>query len=146
MNKLIIFSVILFAVLSIQITNAQTPKSPLSRVINVSGTIQVAPSLSGDGKHMIFTSSSNLKSELLLFYSYQQRPGKWTQPEPIITINRSKNINHIGGYSLSYDGDYIYFTSRKTPGIGKYDIWYSKRTGNNQWSAPINLGQTYKLR
>jgi len=107
----------------------------------VSGTAQVAPSLSGDGKHMIFTTTSNLKGELLVFYSYQQHPGKWTQPQPVNALNRSQKINHIGGYSLTYDGNYIFFTSRKTYGIGNYDIWYSKRTGNNQWSPPVNLGK-----
>ncbi len=120
---------------------AQSVKTPLSRVINVSGTAQIAPSLSGDGRHMIYTSTSNLKSELLLFYSYQQRPGKWTQPEPVNTVNRSLPINHIGGYSLSYDGNYIFFTSRKSYGIGKYDIWYCERTGKNQWSEPMNLAK-----
>jgi hypothetical protein len=90
---------------------------------------------------MIFTSTSNLKSELLVFYSYQQRPGKWTQPEPVEAVNRSLSINHIGGYSLSYDGNYIFFTSRKSYGIGKFDIWYSKRTGKNQWTAPVNLAK-----
>ena len=122
-------------------TVAQSPKNPLSRVINVSGTSQIAPSLSGDGKHMIFTTTANLKSELLIVYSYQQRPGKWTQPQPVTVINRSQKINHLGGYSLSYDGDYIFFTSRKTYGIGQYDIWYCKKTSKNGWSAPINLGK-----
>ncbi len=134
----------LFSAIFIGITlylPAQSPKTPLSRVINVSGTTQIAPSLSGDGKHMIFISTSNLKSELLVFYSFQQRPGKWTQPEPVAAINRSLPINHIGGYSLSYDGNYIFFTSRKSYGIGKYDIWYSKKTGKNQWSSPTNLAK-----
>ena len=124
-----------------QISWSQSPKMPLSRVINVSGTSQIAPSLSGDGQHMIYTSTSNLKSELLVFYSYQQHPGKWTQPEPVTVINRSLPINHIGGYSLSHDGNYIFFTSRKSYGIGKYDIWYIKRTGANQWTEPVNLAK-----
>lgn len=141
MNYLIFFLASILVSISHQGINAQSPKSPLSRVINVSGTAQVAPSLSGDGKHMIFTTTSNLKSELLVFYSYQQQPGKWTQPKPVDVINRSQKINHIGGYSLTYDGNYIFFTSRKTYGIGKYDIWYSKRIGDNEWSPPLNLGK-----
>jgi outer membrane protein OmpA-like peptidoglycan-associated protein len=90
---------------------------------------------------MIFTSSSNLKSELLVFYSYQHRPGKWSQPEPVEAINRSLPINHIGGYSLSYDGNYIFFTSRKSYGIGQFDIWYCKKTSRNQWSPPVNMAK-----
>ena len=140
MSILRFFLIVLAISLSLN-SRSQSAKSPLSRVINVSSTAQIAPSLSGDGRHMIFTSTSNLKSELLVFYSYQQRPGKWTQPEPVEAINRSLPINHIGGYSLSYDGNYIFFTSRKSYGIGKFDIWYSKRTGKNQWAAPVNLAK-----
>ncbi|GJM28640.1 MAG: hypothetical protein DHS20C17_12750 [Cyclobacteriaceae bacterium] len=140
MSRLILVFTTTFIICA-HLADAQTIKSPLSRVINVSSTSQIAPSLSGDGKHMIYTSTSNLKSELLVFYAYQQRPGKWTQPEPITVINRSLQINHIGGYSLSYDGNYIFFTSRKSYGIGKYDIWYCKRTAKNQWSEPVNLAK-----
>jgi len=121
-------------------SNAQTPKSPVSRVINVPSTAQIAPSLSGDGRHMIFTTTANLKGELLLHHSTQTSPGKWTQPAPVDVINRSQKINHLGGYSLSYDGKYIFFTSRKTYGIGKYDIWYSEKMGDT-WSAPKNLAK-----
>jgi len=120
---------------------SQSPKIPVSRVINASGTSQIAPSLSGDGQYMIFTSTSNLKGELQVFYSYQQQPDKWTQPQPVTVINRSLPINHIGGYSLSHDGNYIFFTSRKSYGIGNFDIWYSKRTGEDQWTEPINLAK-----
>ncbi len=133
-----IFAVILvLASLEVQ---GQSPKAPLSRVINVPSTIQIAPSLSGDGRHMIFTTSANLTSELLLHYSSLSSSGKWSQPEPLTVINRSEKINHLGGYSLSYDGNYIFFTSRKTYGIGKYDIWYSEKMGNS-WSAPKNLAK-----
>ncbi len=121
-------------------TFGQTPKSPVSRVINVPSTAQIAPSLSGDGRHMIFTTTANLKGELLLHYSKQTSPGKWTQPVPLDVINRSQKINHLGGYTLSYDGNYIFFTSRKTYGIGKYDIWYSEKMGDT-WSAPKNLAK-----
>lgn len=130
---------ILSILLSISV-QAQSSKAPLSRVINVPSTIQIAPSLSGDGQHMIFTTTANLKSELLLHYATQTSSGKWSQPIPLDVINRSQNINHLGGYSLSYDGRYIFFTSRKTYGIGKYDIWYSEKVANT-WSAPKNLAK-----
>lgn len=140
MSILRYFMVAIFLCISIN-CKSQTPKTPLSRVINVPGTSQIAPSLSGDGQHMIFTTTSNLKGELLLFYAYQQSPGKWTQPEPVTVVNRSLPINHIGGYSLSYDGNYIFFTSRKSYGIGKFDIWYCRRSGDNQWTTPVNLAK-----
>ena len=136
-NLATILAIIFFGLQGLQ---AQSPKAPLSRVINVPSTIQIAPSLSGDGRHMIFTTSANLKSELLLHYSKLSSNGKWSQPEPLEVINRSQKINHLGGYSLSYDGNYIFFTSRKTYGIGKYDIWYSEKMGDS-WSAPKNLAK-----
>ncbi len=140
MSRTIVFIAILMS-FSVIGSIAQSAKIPLSRVINVSSTTQIAPSLSGDGRHMIFTTTANLKSEMMVFYSNQQRPGKWTQPQPVTSINRSLKINHLGGYSLSYDGNYIYFTSRKSYGIGQYDIWYCKRLSNNEWSVPANIGK-----
>lgn len=137
LNKIFCFLIVLAATTGLQ---AQAPKSPLSRIINVPSTVQIAPSLSGDGQQMIFTTSANLTGEMLVYYSYQSASGNWSQPQPIEVINRSHKINHLGGYSLSYDGQTIFFTSRKTYGIGKYDIWYSQKIGNN-WSAPRNLGK-----
>lgn len=52
-------------------------------------------------------------------------------------INRP-TLNYRGGYSLSFDGEMMYFSSRKS-GLGGFDLWSSKRRGTD-WEAPKNLG------
>ncbi|MCK5367382.1 MAG: PD40 domain-containing protein, partial [Cyclobacteriaceae bacterium] len=63
----------------------------------------------------------------------------WADPESIPSINRP-NLDHIGSFCLSYDGNFVVFSSRRSPGIGNYDIWISEKIGNN-WSQPKNPGK-----
>ena len=135
--KYLIFSVLIFC---IGTTFGQTARKPLSRIVNAPTTTQIAPKLSGDGKYMVFMINANAKNELRLAYSKQIKPEVWSKPETIWEVNKSHAINHIGGYSLSYDGQTLFFTSRKAYGIGKYDIWYCERQGEG-WSQPKNMGK-----
>ena len=118
----------------------QTARKPLPKVINAPAKNQLAPSLSGDGKHIVFTSNANIKNELQVQYSSLASNGKWNKPEPVFVVNKSIRNNHIGGYSLSNDGQTLYFSSKKSQGIGNYDIWYVQRQGSS-WSQPKNLGK-----
>ncbi len=139
MRRLIFFNIFFLITFSL-VSFGQSPKAPLSRVINVPGTTQIAPSFSADGRNMVFTTTANVKSELLVHYASLNSAGRWGQPEPIDVINRSRKINHLGGYTLSYDGQFIFFTSRKSYGIGNYDIWYVEKSGKG-WSSPKNLAK-----
>lgn len=42
--------------------------------------------------------------------------------------------------NLTADGSKLYFVSDMPGGFGGYDIYYSKKDKNNEWSVPINLG------
>ncbi|MGI9544046.1 MAG: hypothetical protein ACR2MX_12385 [Cyclobacteriaceae bacterium] len=119
---------------------AQTARKPLPKVINAPAKNQFAPSLSGDGKHIVFTTNANVKNQLEIQYSSLASNGKWNKPEPVFAVNKSIRNNHIGGYSLSNDGQTLYFSSKKSYGIGNYDIWYTERQGRG-WSQPTNLGK-----
>ena len=43
---------------------------------------------------------------------------------------------------ITEDGSLLFFSSDALPGMGGYDVYYCKRTGN-QWSAPVNLGAAF---
>ncbi len=43
---------------------------------------------------------------------------------------------------ITEDGTLLFFSSDALPGMGGYDVYYCKRTGN-QWSAPVNLGAAF---
>ena len=110
----------------------------LPRNINNVTHNQVYPAVSGDGKVMFFmTDYSDDGAFAMVTTKY--RAGKWQNPEDAQVIGSSK-VNNWGGYSLNYDGTRIYFSSRRSEGIGKFDIWYSSLV-EGEWSRPKNIGQ-----
>ena len=110
----------------------------LPRNINNPTHNQVYPAVSGDGKVMFFMSDYTDDGAFGMMLS-NYRAGKWQNPEDAKVIGSSK-VNNWGGYSLNYDGTIIYFSSRKSEGVGKFDIWYSSLI-EGEWSRPKNIGQ-----
>ena len=117
-----------------------TAKKLLPRNINVPYLNQLAPSVSGDGNHLVFLSDQVSSKRLNMMYSKRTGPERWTDPEVVSVIDNSFEINHLRGYSLSYDGSMLFFTTLKSGGIGGYDIWFVRKNGNS-WSQPENLGK-----
>ena len=110
----------------------------LPRNINNVTHNQVYPAVSGDGKVMFFMTDYSDDGAFAMVTS-KYRAGKWQNPEDARVIGSSK-VNNWGGYSLNYDGTRIYFSSRRSEGIGKFDIWYSSLV-EGEWSRPKNIGQ-----
>jgi outer membrane protein OmpA-like peptidoglycan-associated protein len=136
MKKIFISSILLVFGIA---TYAQTPRNPLPRTINVPGKNHVSPSLSGDGKHLVFVSNYTASNKMLLKYSFLDGNNQWTEPIELAAISRSE-LDFIGGHWLSYDGSLLFFTSKRSPGIGKYDIFFSERKGT-YWTPPQNIGK-----
>lgn len=110
----------------------------LPRNINNPTHNQVYPAVSGDGKVMFFMSDYSDDGAFAMM-SAKYRAGKWQDAEDVLVIGSSK-VNNWGGYALNYDGTVIYFSSRRSEGIGKFDIWYSSLI-DGEWSRPKNIGQ-----
>ena len=66
---------------------------------------------------------------------------KWTRP---VALNSHINPENWESKqpSVSPGGDTLYFASDRPGGYGHFDIWMSVDAGNNQWGAPVNLGNT----
>jgi outer membrane protein OmpA-like peptidoglycan-associated protein len=133
-----IFSLFLSSVNSFAQT-AQTLGAP----VNTLDYAEFAPTISADGKTMIFESDRGGKdAHWRLYISYQTKPGVWSDPKDMEIINNFvERENFLGGPCLSYDGTTLYFTSNRNGTVGGIDIWFSKRVGDN-WSQPKNLGRT----
>lgn len=102
-----------------------------------SSRIDYAPSISADGRTMIIESNRDGKYKL---YESRLLDEEWTDPVPLDEINSyGDSTDLIGGPSLSFDGNYLYFFASFREGLGSEDIYYSVRDGEN-WSAPVNLG------
>jgi hypothetical protein len=110
----------------------------LPRNINNLAHNQVYPAVSGDGKVMFFMTDYSDDGAFAIVSS-KYRAGKWQDPEEAPALGSSK-VNNWGGYSLNYDGTTVYFSSRKSEGIGKFDIWYSSYI-DGEWSSPKNIGK-----
>lgn len=118
---------------------AQVPKKRLQQSINVPTYSHIFPSLSGDGNQMIYLTNYTNSEGFETKYTYKVGAEVWADPEPIPSINRP-GLDHIGSFCLSYDGNFVVFSSRRSRGIGNYDIWISEKVGNN-WLQPKNPGK-----
>lgn len=140
--------------IDIMATGRKTKDSPWSPPINLGPTVNSAaaengPSISADGLELYFSEAT--------WSSPPPRPGgmgradlwvttRKTKDDPWVTpVNLGPTVN--GPYSdcspsISTDGLSLYFHSTR-PGGGKNDIWVTTRkTKNDPWGAPINLGPT----
>ena len=119
---------------------AQVPRKVLPRSVNVINKDNFAPSLSADGKSMIYLSTYSASGAPELKYTYKTSAENWAAPDDVEEVNRFLELNFIGGFCLSADGKTIYFTSTRGQGIGKYDILYTEKRGN-YWTPAKNLGK-----
>ena len=118
---------------------SQSNKIEITQVNSVS--VEYAPSVSADGKVMIFQSNRSGKYEL--FESRLSDQGQWSEPKRLQGEINTYGTEHdlIGGPSISYDGNRLYFFASFEGGFGSEDIYYSDRT-NKGWSKPVNIGKT----
>jgi outer membrane protein OmpA-like peptidoglycan-associated protein len=108
-------------------------------VISTKSNTEFSPTISADGKRMIFESNVDRKKGWQLFESDLDSLGVWRSPVPLKSIN--EKCQFLAGPSLSYDGNTLYYTAFIEGVSQSEDIYYSKRLGLNKWSEPIALGE-----
>ncbi|MEP4531929.1 MAG: OmpA family protein [Cyclobacteriaceae bacterium] len=102
-----------------------------------SSAIEYAPSISADGRTMIIESNRDGRYKL---YDSKLVNGTWTAPQPIDAINNyGDSTDLIGGPSVSFDGNTLFFFASFREGLGSEDIYYSERTSDG-WTEPRNVG------
>jgi outer membrane protein OmpA-like peptidoglycan-associated protein len=95
--------------------------------------------ISADGRTIVFTACNKKDGfgSCDLYVSYKEGD-VWPKP-----INFGENINTReweSQPSLSADGSILYFVSDRRGGIGKRDIYISKKDSSGEWSLAENLG------
>ncbi|MCU0467690.1 MAG: OmpA family protein [Arcicella sp.] len=105
--------------------------------INTAKFTEYAPSVSADGKTLIF--ESDRQGDWKLFESHMN--GKvWSVPTAIPKITTTFfEKAPLGGPCVSYDGNLLFFSANGKDSDGHEDIYYSIREKGG-WSAPMNLG------
>jgi outer membrane protein OmpA-like peptidoglycan-associated protein len=98
-----------------------------------------ASSMSADGKTIVFASCnrSDGVGSCDIYISYKEGES-WSVPE-----NMGKKVNSAGWDSepsLSADGKVLYFSSERSGGYGREDIYIAKKEENGNWGVARNLG------
>lgn len=126
------------------IAQAQTELKLLPPNINQPSINNYAPFISGDGQTIIYLSDYTDDGHHSMHWATKKTVSTWNDGKEINKLINRPTLNFRGGYSLSFDGDQLFFTSQKS-GLGGFDIWSSNRRGND-WEAPKNLGNTINTR
>jgi len=110
----------------------------LSNNIN-SKSRETSATISADGSKLYF--SSNRKGGIGgydIYVSNKKSDGTWSKAK-----NVGKPINtefDEDGPYIHLDGSTLYFSSMGHPGMGGYDVFFSKKDANGNWTTPENLG------
>ena len=98
--------------------------------------LEYFPSLTIDGKKMVFTRRTNGKED---FYESDLINDIWSKAYPLPGNINSPTFNE-GAQNISQDGKWLIFTGCNFPeGLGSCDLYISYLTKNG-WSNPENLG------
>lgn len=98
--------------------------------------IGYSPSISADGKTIIYETDINSECEYNIYLSYKTADG-WSKPYYMKSINSE---SWDAGPCLTYDQNYLIITSARKGGQGKEDLWISRRSGR-RWLKPVNMGR-----
>jgi outer membrane protein OmpA-like peptidoglycan-associated protein/tetratricopeptide (TPR) repeat protein len=112
---------------------------PLSGNVNTPCYWESMPSISSDGQTLYFTSDRPGGFGGYDLYESNRKPdGTWTEP-----VNLGAKINTPGNEKTPFihtDSQTLYFSSDGRPGMGGYDIYFSKKMDNGTWTEPKNIG------
>lgn len=96
-------------------------------------------SISPDGQTLYFSSNrSGGHGAIDLYYSNLLEDGTWGT-----AVNLGATVNTLFNEEAPYltpDGNTLFFISQGHNSMGGYDVFYSERLDNNEWSTPTNLG------
>lgn len=93
-------------------------------------------SITSDGNTMFLYRNDLSGGDILM--SKKTASGKWRSPEML-----PKQINttyYEDAACISPDGSTLFFISERPGGLGKGDIWISKKLANGNWAEPVNPG------
>ncbi|HQP03871.1 MAG: PD40 domain-containing protein [Bacteroidales bacterium] len=112
--------------------------------INSPDTWESQPSISSDGNTLYFSSirKSNIgfnpdNPTCDIYYSFKDANGVWSKAQnmgPVINTKGNEKSPFIHS-----DSQTLYFSSDGHPGVGGYDIFYSKYR-DGAWNKPQNIG------
>lgn len=102
------------------------------------------PSISANGETLYFVSSRNGgKGGMDIWKCKLKGFSAWGTPIWGTPVNLGDSINTPGNEMSPFihsDGKTLYFASDYWPGMGGYDIFYSRQKNDSVWTRPQNIG------
>ncbi|HRI41694.1 MAG TPA: OmpA family protein [Bacteroidia bacterium] len=96
------------------------------------------PTIAPDGKTLYFASARDAATGIDLYVTTRSDDGTWNKarklPPPVNTNGNDKSP------FFHSDARTLYFSSDSLPGLGGYDIYFSRQDEKGNWSKPVNLG------
>jgi outer membrane protein OmpA-like peptidoglycan-associated protein len=124
--------------------DVQPQRQRLPNIINELLDDEFAPTISPDGKSLIYQSNrkgKKFEGYYRLWESKKDSNGWWTEPKPLEAINaKATKGDIIGGPMYAYDGNTLYYFA-KIAGSQAEDIYYSTKNGET-WSEPMPVKGT----
>lgn len=97
------------------------------------------PSVSADGTILYFASNRpGGQGGIDIWYTKKDAAGNWGVP-----VNMGPTINTPGNEKSPFihsDSQTLYFSSDGHPGVGGYDIFYTRADAKGKWATPTNIG------
>jgi outer membrane protein OmpA-like peptidoglycan-associated protein/tetratricopeptide (TPR) repeat protein len=97
------------------------------------------PSISPDGQTLYFVrGNAGVTTNTNIMYATRNADGTWNKARPLEgPINTPYEE---ASPFIHFDNQTLYFTSDGHPGMGRTDLFYSKRQTDGTWGTPVNLG------
>jgi outer membrane protein OmpA-like peptidoglycan-associated protein len=118
--------------------NAWSVVQNFSDKISKSDSWESQPTVSSDGKTIIFASDRVGGYGKIDLYEINLQNGKWTDPKNLGSAINSNE--HEKSPYLHTDGKTLFFSSTNFPSLGGFDIFYSRMDSSGNWQEPQNIG------
>ncbi len=111
----------------------------MDRSVNAYNERDINPTLTADGKTMLMMRKYRVGAVWHMMISRKTKAG-WTKPLTVDAYNDYVDMYGKHGFFLTYDGKGMYFSSRKRPGVGRYDVVYAE-FNNGKLGEIVNFGK-----
>lgn len=110
----------------------------LGRAINTERW-ESQPSISPDGKTLYFVRGKNGQTtNITIMQATRDEKGYWGQVKPVEGEINTPFADEAP--FIHFDNQTLYFTSDGHPGMGRKDLFFSKKQPDGTWGKPVNLG------
>ena len=97
------------------------------------------PSISPDGKTLYFVrGKAGITTNTSIMVAKRNEDGTWSRAEPIGAPINTPYADESP--YIHFDNQTLFFTSDGHPGMGRKDLFYSKKQPDGSWGEPVNLG------